>query len=188
MPTRHPGNAAKNHSQPCSDPEATPPTNAPMLQPKPRRAPQPISKPPIAAAASDFSGGQGPLANGLLAAAAAIAPKSIPRSVRLEVSESTDSASARLGPGHCQNAACDRSNPSAVAAFAPQTVNANVTLHGSPPAAKIATHRSPITMPPIIYRRDGMKLAPRLRAMAMTHAPAMAMPPSVSANPPQAPR
>ena len=77
-----------------------------MLQPKPSRAPQPISRPPMAAAASDFSGGQGVRANGLVAAAAAIAPRIMPRSVRLEVSLRIESASARLGPGHCQNSAC----------------------------------------------------------------------------------
>src|SRR5262245_11710695 len=122
MPTRHPGKAARNHSQPCNDPEATPPTNAPMLQPKPRRAPQPISSPPIAAASSDLTGGHEAIANGLVAAAAAIAPKIIPKAVRLEVSGRTECASARLGPGHCQKAACERSKPSAVAALAPHTV------------------------------------------------------------------
>ena len=99
MPTRHPGSAARNQSQPCSDPEATPPTNAPMLQPNPRRAPQPISSPPIAAANSDFNGGHGAVAKGLLAAAAAMAPNSIPKSVRLDVSESTDFRKCPLGPG-----------------------------------------------------------------------------------------
>src|SRR5215510_6751851 len=122
MPTRQPGSAASSQTQPCSDPEATPPTKAPMLQPKPRRAPQPISRPPIPAATSDFKGGHGAIANGLVAAAAAIAPNSIPKSVRLDVSERTESESARLGPGHCQKAACERSKPRAVAALAPQTV------------------------------------------------------------------
>src|SRR5262245_12967631 len=130
MPIRHPGKAARIHSQPWSDPEATPPRKAPILQPKPRRAPQPISDPPIAAANSDLMGGHEAVANGLLAAAAAIAPKIIPRLVRLEVSVSTVSASARLGPGHCQKAACEKSKPSVLAALAPQTVKANVTLHG----------------------------------------------------------
>ena len=53
------GSAAANQIQPCSEPDATPPTKAPMLQPKPSRAPQPISRPPIAAASSDFAGGHG---------------------------------------------------------------------------------------------------------------------------------
>lgn len=122
MPSRQPGIAAKSQIQPWSEPDATPPTKAPMLQPKPRRAPQPISNPPIPAASSDFAGGHADAANGFVAAAAAMAPNSIPKSVRLEVSESNESVSARLGPGHCQNAACERSKPSAVAAFAPQTV------------------------------------------------------------------
>src|SRR5262245_31653813 len=96
MPIAQPPSAAANHTQPCSEPDATPPTKAPMLQPKPRRAPQPISRPPIAAAASEASGGQLVRANGLPAAAAAIAPRIMPRSVRLEVSVSTESASARF--------------------------------------------------------------------------------------------
>src|SRR5689334_3187225 len=111
-----------NQIQPCSEPEATPPTKAPMLQPKPSRAPQPISKPPMAAARIDLTGGHAVAAKGLLAAAAAMAPNSMPKSVRLDVSDNTDSDRACLGPGHCQKAACDRSKPSAVAALAPQTV------------------------------------------------------------------
>src|SRR5581483_4675704 len=112
MPTRQPGSAARNQTQPCNEPEATPPTNAPMLQPKPSRAPHPIRKPPIAAANSDLAGGHDAAAKGLLAAAAAIAPKIMPTSVRLEVSERREPSSACLGPAHCQNAACDRSKPS----------------------------------------------------------------------------
>src|SRR4029078_10917512 len=148
IPIRQPGSAARNQIQPCSDPEATPPTKAPILQPNPRRAPHPISKPPTPAANSDFTGGHGAAANGLVAAAAAIAPKSIPKSVRLDVSDSTDSARACLGPGHCQNADCDRSNPSAVAALAPHTVCPKVTLQGWPPAANTPTHSRPIMTPP----------------------------------------
>src|SRR5690242_21856081 len=104
MPIRQPGSAAANQTQPCSEPEATPPTKAPMLQPKPSRAPHPINKPPILAANSDFIGGHGAAANGLLAAAAAMAPNSMPKSVKLDVSDSTDSDNACLGPGHCQKA------------------------------------------------------------------------------------
>src|SRR5271169_4976552 len=122
MPIRQPGKAAANQTQPCSEPEATPPTKAPILQPNPSRAPQPISRPPIPAASSDFSGGQAVAANGLLAAAAAMAPNNMPKSVRLEVSDKTDSASACLGPGHCQNAAREKSAPSAFAILAPHTV------------------------------------------------------------------
>src|ERR1700742_3367476 len=122
MPMMHPGSAARNHTQPCTEPDATPPTKAPMLQPNPRRAPQPISRPPMPAASSDFAGGQALRANGLVAAAAAMAPNSIPKSVRLDVSESTELASACFGPGHCQNGAFDRSKPSAVAALAPHSV------------------------------------------------------------------
>src|SRR5262245_389675 len=129
MPIAQPGSAAANHTQPCSEPEAMPPMKAPMLQPKPSRAPQPISKPPTAAAASDFSGGQGARANGCRAAAA-IAPSSMPRSVRPAVSLKTESASARRGPGHCQNSADDKSAPSNVAILAPQTVKPKVTLQG----------------------------------------------------------
>src|SRR5688572_2509625 len=105
-----------------------PPTNAPMLQPKPSRAPQPISSPP--AAASDFSGGQALRANGAVAAAAAIAPKIMPKSVRLDVSLRIESPNARLGPGHCQNSAPEKSNPASAASFAPHTVKPKVTLHG----------------------------------------------------------
>ena len=107
-----PPSAAANQIQPCSEPDATPPTKAPMLQPKPMRAPQPISSPPSAAASSERAGGQAVRANGFAAAAAAMAPRIMPRSVRLEVSERIDSASARFGPGHCQNAAPERSTPS----------------------------------------------------------------------------
>src|ERR1700693_3711168 len=130
MPIMQPPSAAANHTQPCSEPDATPPTKAPMLQPKPMRAPQPISRPPIAAASSDFAGGQAVRANGLAAAAAAMAPRIMPRSVRLDVSERMDSASARVGPGHCQNSAWEKSDPMKAASFAPHTVNPNVTLHG----------------------------------------------------------
>ena len=70
MPTAQPLSAAANHTQPCSEPDATPPTKAPILQPKPRRAPQPISNPPTPAASSDFAGGQADAAKGLVAAAA----------------------------------------------------------------------------------------------------------------------
>src|SRR5262245_66435277 len=87
MPSRQTGRAARNQIHPCNEPEATPPTKAPILQPKPRRAPHPISSPPITAASSDFAGGQLPRANGFDAAAAAMAPKIIPRFVRLDVSE-----------------------------------------------------------------------------------------------------
>src|SRR5471030_1548718 len=149
MPIRQPGSAAANHTQPCSEPDATPPTKAPMLQPKPSRAPQPISKPPSAAASNDFAGGHAARANGWLAAAAAMAPSSMPKSARLDVSERTDSASARLGPGHCQNGACERSKPSALAALAPHTVKPKVTLQGCPPATNTAIDKSPIAMPPI---------------------------------------
>src|ERR1039458_7370727 len=121
MPIKQPGSAAANHTQPCSEPDATPPTKAPILQPKPRRAPQPISKPPMPTASSDLAGGQGVCANGLAAAGAAMAPNSMPKSVRLEVSDSIDSASACLGPGHCQNADCEKSKPSALAATPPHT-------------------------------------------------------------------
>src|SRR5262245_63512926 len=64
-----------------------------MLQPKPIRAPQPISNPPMPAASRDFAGGQADAAKGFVAAAAAMAPNSIPKSVRLDVSVSTESVS-----------------------------------------------------------------------------------------------
>ena len=96
MPIRQPPSAAANQIQPCSEPEATPPTKAPILQPKPMRAPQPIKSPPSAAASSERAGGQAVRAKGLAAAAAAMAPRIIPRSVRLDVSERIDSASARF--------------------------------------------------------------------------------------------
>src|SRR6478609_385734 len=74
MPIAQPPSAAANHTQPCSEPDATPPTKAPMLQPKPMRAPHPISRPPIAAASSEPADGHAVRANGFEAAAAAIAP------------------------------------------------------------------------------------------------------------------
>ena len=42
--------ANKNQAQPCKLPEAMPLNKAPMLQPKARRAPNPIKKPPRMAA------------------------------------------------------------------------------------------------------------------------------------------
>src|SRR5262249_56187070 len=124
------GRGAKGEMQAGSEPDATPATKAPILQPKPSRAPHPISRPPIPAAINDFTGGHGAAANGPVAATAAIAPNTIPKLVKLEVSDSTESARACLGPGHCQNADCDKSNPRAVAAFAPHTVKPKVMLHG----------------------------------------------------------
>src|SRR5262249_1103235 len=126
MPTVQPASAAANHTQPCSEPDATPPTKAPILQPKPSRAPQPISRPPMAEARSDLSGGQSAPANGRTAAAAAMAPKIMPKLVRLDVSVRTESVSARFGPGHCQNGCVERSTPSAFAILAPHTVKPNV--------------------------------------------------------------
>src|SRR6202012_2435746 len=81
IPTMQPHNAATNQIQPCTEPEATPPTKAPMLQPKPSRAPQPINRPPMLAASRDFAGGHGPGAKGFEKAAAPMAPKIMPRSV-----------------------------------------------------------------------------------------------------------
>src|ERR1043166_7047166 len=130
IPIRQPPSAAANQIQPCSEPDATPPKKAPMLQPKPMRAPQPINSPPIAAATSERAGGHAVRANGLAAAAAAIAPKIMPKSVRLDVSERIDSASARCGPGHCQNSAAETSKPASAAILAPHTVKPKVTLQG----------------------------------------------------------
>src|SRR5688572_13097249 len=106
MPTQHPASAIANQIQPCSEPEPTPPINAPILQPKPSRAPQPQIRPPSAAAISDLAGGQAVRANGFEAAAAAIAPRIMPKSVRLDVSDNTESRSAFFGPSHCQNSNC----------------------------------------------------------------------------------
>src|SRR5262245_36719126 len=167
MPTAQPASAAANQIQPCSEPDATPPTNAPMLQPKPSRAPHPISSPPSAAAASDFSGGQAPRANGRIAAAA-MAPKIMPKSVRLEVSLGTESASARLGPGHCQNDAVDRSTPSALAILPPHSVKPKVTLQGWRPKTKTAIEMSPIATAPMTIASGGLIGAPRQRATATT--------------------
>src|SRR5215469_478508 len=64
IPMLQPTSAAANHIHPCNEPDATPPTKAPMLQPKPRRAPQPISSPPMAAANRERAGGQLARANG----------------------------------------------------------------------------------------------------------------------------
>jgi len=41
-----------------------------------------------------------------------------------------DSASARFGPGHCQNAAPEKSKPASAASLVPHTVKPNVTLQG----------------------------------------------------------
>src|SRR5215470_19353310 len=140
MPRVQRASAAANHTQPCSEPEATPPTKAPMLQPKPSRAPQPISNPPSAAAASEASGGQAVRANDRMDAAA-MAPRNMPISVRLEVSLRSESASARLGPGHCQNSDPDRSKPIALAILAPHSVKPKVTLQGCPPNVNTAIER-----------------------------------------------
>src|ERR1043165_6376832 len=156
IPIRQPPSAAANQIQPCSDPDATPPKNAPMLQPKPMRAPQPISRPPRAAASSDFAGGHAVRANGFDAAAAAIAPRIMPRSVRLDVSERIDSASARFGPGHCQNAAPEKSNPASAASFAPHTVKPNVTLQGWWPARNTPIEMTPMAMAPITISGRGL--------------------------------
>src|ERR1700704_3485146 len=94
IPIMQPPSAAPNHTQPCSEPDATPPRKAPILQPKPMRAPQPITTPPTAAASSEPVGGHAVRANGLVAAAAAIAPRIMPKSVRLDVSERNDSGGA----------------------------------------------------------------------------------------------
>src|SRR5215213_5502075 len=98
-------------------------------RPNSGRSLKPIMQ-PGSAAANDFSGGQGLRANGALAAAAAMAPRIMPKSVRLEVSLRIESPSARLGPAHCQNSAWEKSAPSSDAILAPHTVNPNVTLHG----------------------------------------------------------
>src|SRR5262249_840568 len=155
MPMAHPPSAAANQIHPCSDPDATPPTKAPILQPKPSRAPQPINNPPSAAASNDLNGGHGVRPKGRVAAAAAMAPKIMPKSVRLDVSLSTESASARLGPGHCQNAAPVRSTPSALAILPPQTVKPNVTLHGWPPARNTPIEMIPMAIAPSTIVRVG---------------------------------
>src|ERR1043165_9440295 len=130
IPIRQPPSAAANQIQPCSEPDATPPKNAPMLQPKPMRAPHPISSPPMAAAISERAGGQPVRANGFVAAAAAIAPGNMPGSGSIEGWERIDSASARFGPGHCQNSEPEKSKPASAASLAPHTVNPKVTLQG----------------------------------------------------------
>src|SRR5262249_51199437 len=130
MPIAQPPSAAANQIQPCSEPDATPPTKAPILQPKPMRAPHPIKSPPIAAAISERAGGHAVRAKGFVAAAAAIAPRIMPKFVRLDVSDRIDSASARFGPGHCQNSAPEKSKPASAASFAPHTVKPKVTLQG----------------------------------------------------------
>src|SRR5216684_3727023 len=101
-----------------------------MLQPKPSRAPQPIRSPPTAAAASEPNDGHGLRANGAVAAAAAIAPKIMPKSVRLDVSPRIESPSACFGPAHCQNSAPEKSKPASAASLAPHTVKPKVTLQG----------------------------------------------------------
>src|SRR4051794_19904865 len=53
---------------------------------EPKPGPHPINRPPTAAASNDLIGGQGLRANGAEAAAAAMAPRIMPTSVRLEVS------------------------------------------------------------------------------------------------------
>src|SRR5262249_38678426 len=182
IPTLQPSRAAANQTQPCSEPDTTPPTNAPILQPKPRRAPQPISRPPIAAANSEDAGGQLARANGCEAAAAARAPKIMPRLVKLEVSPRIESVSACLGPGHCQNPACDRSMPSREVIFPPQTVKPNVTLQGWPPAANTPIKSRLIAIAPTMKGRFGATLAPRWRATMITTRAAIAMLARVTAS------
>src|SRR5260221_3040549 len=101
-----------------------------MLQPNPSRAPQPINSPPTPAAASDPNGGQALRANRAQAAAAAMAPKIMPKSVRLDVSPRIESPSASFGPAHCQKSAPEKSNPASAASLAPHTVKPKVTLQG----------------------------------------------------------
>src|SRR5262249_24295360 len=76
IPIRQPGRAPITQTRPARDLEAPPQPKAPMLQPKPRRAPHPTSRPPIPAASNERNGGHAVAANGLLAAAAAMAPNS----------------------------------------------------------------------------------------------------------------
>jgi hypothetical protein len=79
----------------------------------------------------------------------------MPRSVRLDVSVSTESVSARFGPGHCQNSAPARSTPSALAILPPHTVKPKVTLQGCPPAMKIPIEMIPIAIAPMMIMRLG---------------------------------
>ncbi|HEY6992344.1 MAG TPA: hypothetical protein VH397_01420 [Xanthobacteraceae bacterium] len=157
------------------------------MQPKASRAPQPISSPPVAAAASDRRDGHGPSSKRRrLAAVAAIAPRIIPKSVRLDVSVKTDSASARLPPSHCQKSAPDKSAPIAVAILPP---------HGEPEAdaPRVAAgdeydDREDADRERREQHRLGAALAPRRSAIAAITAAAAAMLASVAASPPHASR
>src|SRR5512141_3055947 len=127
-------------------------------------------------------------ANGAGAADAAIAPRIMPRSVRLEVSLRIESPSARFGPAHCQNSAPAKSAPNSDAIFAPQTVKPKVTLQGWWPAVNTAIERSPIRIAPTTNLRDGVNDAPRRRAMAAATTAARPRLAQVAARPPQGPR
>ena len=108
-----PASAAANQTQPCSEPEATPPTKAPMLQPKPSRAPQPISSPPSAAAASDLQRRPGRARERLGGGGRGHGAEDHAEIGQARgVAQDRVRASARLGPGHCQNSAPERSKPS----------------------------------------------------------------------------
>src|SRR5262249_58166361 len=139
-------------------------------------------------AASDSRGGQSARANGRTAAAAAMAPKIMPKSVRLDVSVRTESVRARFGPGHCQNGWLDKSKPRALAILAPHTVKPKVTLHGWRPATNTAIDSRPMATAPITMVRLGRTLAPCRRATAPTIAAAIARLARVAARPPHGPR
>ena len=115
------------------------------------------------------SGGHGLRANGAVAAAAAIAPRIMPRSVRLDVSLRIESPSARLGPGHCQNSASERSKPSERRELAAPHREAERHAPGVA-AGREHRDREQADQRPRRSRcaRDGTNDAPRRRAIAMT--------------------
>src|SRR5262249_58969738 len=133
-------------------------------------------------AASDSRGGQSARANGRTAAAAAMAPKIMPKSVRLDVSVRTESVRARFGPGHCQNGWLDKSKPRALAILAPHTVKPKVTLHGWRPATNTAIDSRPMATAPITMVRLGRRLSPPRRALPPPN------PGAIATLPPLAPR
>ena len=138
------GSAAANQTQPCSEPDATPPTKAPMLQPKPSRAPQPISSPPSAAASSDSAAATG------CARTARGRGRGHRAEDHAEVGQARGVAQDRIGraracgPAIARIRRWEKSAPSSVAILAPQTVKPKVTLQGWLPAANTAIDRSPM--------------------------------------------
>ena len=143
MPKTLPARASANHIHPCRLPDAVPARNAPILHPKLSRAPIPINTPPSAAACNCLLFGHADLAKAPVSAAVNPEPMIIAKFIKLLVSEKTECASARFGPGHVQKANSSIGNPAALAIFAPHKVKPKVTPHGCLDTQNTPQHRNP---------------------------------------------